>query len=84
MIRSQAFADQLCFFYQNVPKTDNKKQNYVSQWLFTLLGDESAVTPDQREFPVITKKIREEIIGTHKRNFFRRSSFYMCLKGNGF
>lgn len=79
MICSEEFADQLCYLYQEIP-IDKKNRNYVSKWLFTLLADANNDIVDTNKFPVITKKIRDETMGTNNSNFFRRSSFYMCTK----
>lgn len=65
--------------YQDLP-IETKNRNYVSKWLVTLLTDQKSKTAESDEFPVITKKIRDEILGKHSDNFFRRSSFYMCVK----
>ncbi|XP_055310983.1 uncharacterized protein LOC129573873 [Sitodiplosis mosellana] len=82
MMRSEDFADQLCFLFQELPiqKNETPNRNYVSQWLITLLADADSETVEEDAFPVITKKIRDEVLGEDKSNFFRRSSFYMCLK----
>lgn len=79
MLCSEDFADQLCFLYQELP-IEKQNRNYASKWLVTLLVDGNTETVDDHLFPVITKKIRDEILGISKSNFFRRSSFYMCLK----
>ncbi|XP_031637089.1 uncharacterized protein LOC116349684 [Contarinia nasturtii] len=79
LICSEEFADQLCFMYQDLP-IETKNRNYVSKWLVTLLTDQISKTATTNEFPIITKKIRDEVLGKHSNNFFRRSSFYMCLK----
>lgn len=77
MLLSQEFADQLSFLYHGQP-IEMKNRNYVHKWLVTILADESSATADR--FPKITKKIRDEVLGGEKSNYFRRSSFYMCLK----
>lgn len=77
MLRSTEFAHQLCLLYETDPKT--KDRNYISKWLLTVLMDESSITASQQEFPLIKKKIRDEIIGKPT-DYFRRSGFYMCVK----
>lgn len=79
MLCSEDFADQLCFLYQELP-IEKQNRDYVSKWLVTLLTDGNSETAEEHLFPVITKKIRDEILGISKSDFFRRSSFYMCLK----
>lgn len=77
MLRSQEFANQLCVLCEGLP-ADHNHPDCVSKWLPTLLmNDKSAACLD---FPHITKKIRDEILGESKTNFFRRSSFYMSVK----
>lgn len=79
MLRSEGFASQLCFFNDELPM-DNKVRDYVSKWLMTLLMSENSTTASTNEFPVITKKIRDETLGESKNNFFHRSNFYMTVK----
>lgn len=47
----------------------------VPSWLLSLLMDEKSRATTEQEFPVITKKIRDESWGN-----FRRSSQYMSIK----
>ncbi|XP_031621557.1 uncharacterized protein LOC116339677 [Contarinia nasturtii] len=77
MLRSIEFAHQLCFLYETDPKT--KGRDYISKWLVTVLMNENSTTPSEQQFPSITKKIRDEVLGEPK-NHFRRSGFYMCVK----
>ncbi|XP_031638985.1 uncharacterized protein LOC116351075 [Contarinia nasturtii] len=79
LICSEEFADQLCYLYQEIT-VDKKNRDYVSKWLFTLLADANNETLNPTDFPVITKKIRDETMGTDNTDFFRRSGFYMCTK----
>lgn len=80
MIRSKDFAEQLCFMYQELPIETEDQKSYISKWLVTLLADEKSRAAEPREFPVITKKIRDEVLGKQSCDYFRRSSFYMCTK----
>ncbi|XP_031636747.1 uncharacterized protein LOC116349465 [Contarinia nasturtii] len=79
ILRSKEFADMLLYLYEN-KLVDSHIRDYVSKWLATLLMNESSslnVTPSN--FPVIKKKIRDEILETNT-EYVRRSSFYMCVK----
>lgn len=78
MMYSEEFAYQLSFFYQSLP-VETENRNYVSKWLLTVLADVMSETAEPSDFPVITKKLRDEVLGS-KNDFFRRSSFYMCMK----
>lgn len=44
------------------------------------LCDEDTETASLDEFPVITKKLRDEILGKNTKNAFRRSRIYLCAK----
>lgn len=79
MLRSEDFAQQLCFLFEELP-IETKTRNYVSKWLFTVLADENSATASTEEFPFITKKMRDEVRGKEKKNYFRRSSFYASVK----
>lgn len=78
MLRSRDFAHQLCVSSEDLP-IEFKRSDYVSKWLITLLMDENSAVATEDEFPVITKKIRDEAWGNGE-DFFRRSSFYMSVK----
>lgn len=80
MLRSEEFANQLIVLSEQSPIGSNKQRNYVSKWLLTLLADDSSTTASSKEFPIITKKIRDETLGETHKNYFRRSSHYMCAK----
>lgn len=78
MLRSTEFAYQLCYLYENDP-IKGEHRDYISKWLVTVLMNEGSTTATEQEFPVVRKKIRDEVLG--KRNdYFRRSSFYMAVK----
>lgn len=79
MLLSEEFANQLCVLHEELP-IETKHRNYVSKWLMTLLTDDRSTTASTDEFPVITKKIRDVSLGERKRDFFRRSNFYMSAK----
>lgn len=76
MLRSEEFAKQLYFLCEN-KLVDSHKKHYVSKWLVTVLMDQDSSTA--MEFPVIKKKIRDEILKTST-DYVRRSSFYMVIK----
>lgn len=69
----------MCLLHEELP-VGTKFRNYVSKWLMTVLTDEKSTTPTTDEFPIITKKIRDESLGERKKDFFRRSGFYMSAK----
>lgn len=79
MLSSTHFANRLCWLNE-WPVENSKGQEYISKWLITLLTDEKSKTASTDECPVITKKIRDECLGKTDKNFFRRSSYYMCVK----
>ncbi|XP_037036477.1 uncharacterized protein LOC119074450 [Bradysia coprophila] len=78
LLCSDEFAQQLSLLCTESPALDLHK-DYVSKWLVTLLADEASRLTTDDELPTITKKIRDDAIGTEL-NCFRRSSFYMCGK----
>lgn len=57
-----------------------KYRDCVSNWLLTLLMDEKSTPTTDEEFPIITKKIRDEVLGESKVSYFQRSSIYMSIK----
>lgn len=78
LLRSKDFAAQIC--YCNSMKFESDEPNptpnpYVSKWLVTALADRSSLMTNNDEFPSITKKVRDEVLGT-----FRRSGCWMALK----
>lgn len=79
MLLSEEFAYQLCLLHDELP-VESKYRNYISKWLMTILTDEKTTTPSIDEFPIITKKVRDESLGERKKDFFRRSQFYGCAK----
>lgn len=79
MILSEEFANQLSLLHEELP-VETKQRNYISKWLMTILTDEKTTTASIDEFPIITKKIRDESFGEHKKYFFRRSNFYISVK----
>lgn len=78
MLRSSEFSQQLCILSENLP-IGYKRLDCVSKWLITLLMDEQSTVANETEFPIITKKIRDEAWGSIEDNF-RRSSFYLSIK----
>lgn len=79
ILRSEDFANQLRCLHEELPK-EMENRYFVSKWLTTLLADETSLPATAEEFPIIRKKIRDEVLGDSKNNYFRRSSYYMCLK----
>lgn len=79
MLQSEEFANQLHVLHEQLP-VGTKHRNYVSKWLMTILTDEKSTIPSTDEFPIITKKIRDESLGERKTDFFRRSGFYFSTK----
>lgn len=79
MLQSEEFANQLHLLHEQLP-VGTKHRNYVAKWLMTVLADEKTTQPTTDEFPSITKKIRDESLGERKKDFFRRSGFYLSAK----
>lgn len=79
MLQSEEFASQLHLLHEQLP-VGTKHRNYVAKWLMTVLADDKTTTPSKEEFPIITKKIRDESLGERKKDFFRRSGFYLSAK----
>lgn len=79
MLQSEEFANQLCLLHEELPVA-TKHRNYVSKWLMTILTDEKTTAASTDEFPIITKKIRDQSLGERKTDFFRRSQFYCSVK----
>lgn len=77
MLQSEEFTNQLCILFEGLP-IERKNRDCVSKWLVTLLTNENSKA--SAEYPSITKKIRDEILGESETNYFRRSSFYMSIK----
>lgn len=80
LLRSKHFANQLSLLHEELPAENVNNDDYVSKWLMTLLTDEKSATASIDQCPVITKKIRDETLGKTDKNFFRRSTYYMCVK----
>lgn len=80
MLRSKEFANQLRILDDRSPIGEFENQNHVFRWLMTLLTDEKCTTPSTEQFPIITKKIRDEVFGETKQLFYRRSPVYMSMK----
>lgn len=76
MLRSKELAKMLCNLHEN-KLVDSHIRDYVSKWIVTLLMSENS--SKATEFPVIKKKIRDEILDTPTK-YVRRSSFYMVMK----
>lgn len=80
MLCSEEFANQLCLLCEELPIGGSSRRNHVSKWLSTVLTNDKSSTASIKEFPFITKKIRDESLGETKMNFFRRSAHYMSAK----
>lgn len=83
MLRSKAFAHQLSVLYRTPPietEKSTKSRDYISKWLMTVLSHEGSRTATIVEFPIITKKIRDEVLGKTEKSYFRRSYTYMGIK----
>lgn len=80
MLRSEQFANQLSLLHEDWPAENIKVRDYISKWLMTLLTDEKSQRASIDEFPVITKKLRDEALGKMDKNFFHRSNYYMAVK----
>lgn len=76
MLRSKEFAKMLFNLHEN-KLVDSHIRDYVSKWIVTLLMSENSSRA--KGFPVIKKKIRDEILDTPT-EYVRRSSFYMVIK----
>lgn len=83
MLRSKAFAEQLCILHSTPPietEEASKRRDYVPKWLTTLVCNEDSQIVTSDEFPVIAKKIRDEVLGETEKSYFRRSYTYMGIK----
>ncbi|XP_031623226.1 uncharacterized protein LOC116340729 [Contarinia nasturtii] len=86
LFQSIEFAQQLvCVSENNDTKLNSKEvivQNYVSQWLIPILGNRHSSVATDAEFGVITKKIRDDVLGSKSAiNLpFRRSSYWAATK----
>lgn len=76
MLQSKELAKMLCNLHEN-KLVDSHIRDYVSKWIVTLLMSENSSRATG--FPVIKKKIRDEILDTPTK-YVRRSSFYMVMK----
>ncbi|KAJ6643823.1 hypothetical protein Bhyg_08788, partial [Pseudolycoriella hygida] len=89
-MRSEDFAYQLVTLCSRLKADDKKNRDYVHTWLTTVLSDEDTTAA---EFPTITKKMRDEVIGKsnqvessintqviYQGKYCRRSNFYMATK----
>lgn len=80
LLRSIEFANQLSTLHHEVPRCSSINFDFVSNWLVTSLCDEDAEMASMDEFPVVVKKLRDEILGVNTYTAFRRSRLYMCMK----
>ena len=95
MVNSLAFAQQLCFLHSKsvqmaTPESTKGGQSFkevrdvqdslmVTEWLPSLLANEDCQVSDK--IPIITTKIRDEIVLGKKKNIpFRRSGLLMVVK----
>lgn len=77
-MRSREFATQLYTLHQNDVKNPSDF-NLVSKWLISTLTDENTEVATHDEFPVIVKKLRDDVFG-QSGVWFRRSRLYMSAK----
>lgn len=94
LLRSQEFAQQLIYLRDNKMTHQREGEiyskdefaapitDYVSNWLIVMLANRSTKTTTNDEFPMISKKIRDDVIGANSdsQRPFRRSGFYTFLK----
>lgn len=91
MLNSVEFAQQLCYLdqigvasNQEEDNTENtSRRTYVSQWLVPMLSTHQSTVIRQTEFPMISKKIRDDVIGTKHQVLqlpFRRSGLWLFMK----
>lgn len=89
MLNSVEFSQQLSHLNSNAVNNlhqgeeDKPCGSYVSQWLLPMLSTHEHILLRQTEFPIISKKIRDEVIGTKSQHLtppFRRSTFWTFLK----
>lgn len=78
MLNSREFSQQLCYLNGN-ELSDEIQGAYVSQWLVPMLSKHDDTVMRQTEFPIISKKMRDDVIGT-KVPPFRRSGYWSFLK----
>lgn len=85
MLESKEFAKYLIDLCENSGKftdqTDTNSEDgvdLIAQWLLPTLGNRSSQMATPAEFPVVSKKIRDEILGDRKP--FRRSAYWTISK----
>lgn len=76
MLRSKELSKMLWNLHEN-KLVDSHIRDYVSKWIVTLLMSETS--SKATGFPIVKKKIRDEILSTPT-EYVRRSSFYMVMK----
>lgn len=75
MLGSIDFANQLVLLH-DMESARNNMSNYLSKWLVTVLGDRQTTVSTEEQFPLFTKKVRDEMLeGT-----FRRNSGWLAIK----
>lgn len=89
MLNSVEFSQQLWHLNRNEMKckTSNEKEDnvcrtYVSQWLLPMLSTSQSTMVTKTEFPIISKKIRDDVIGAKNQlqQPFRRSGYWTFIK----
>lgn len=69
----------MLWYLQENKLVDSHTRDYVSKWMVTLLMSENSSRANG--FPVVKKKIRDEILDTGApTEYVRRSNFYMVMK----
>lgn len=83
MMNSAEFSQQLSYLNSNVvPSTKPEFNAFLSQWLVPMLSTQQSTVIRQTEFPIISKKIRDDVLGskTQPAPPFRRSQYWTFLK----
>lgn len=89
IIQSTEFAEQLVYLHKKITEDKNNMkeliaQTYVTHWLLPLLGNRYSSVTTNDEFTMITKKIRDDVLGSRSDvNLpFRRSPFWAAIKAS--
>ncbi len=87
MLNSLEFSQQLCYLDSNEVNSRHEDNEtcgrYVSQWLLPMLSTYKASVMRETDYPIITKKIRDDVIGVKSQAMnppFRRSTYWTFLK----
>lgn len=86
MLNSVEFSRQLVYNADDLTNEQEDNQtcgSYVSEWLLPMLSTCQTVVMRKTEFPIISKKIRDDVMGAKHQVVsppFRRSKFWTFLK----